>query len=386
MRLIKTPNFFIMALFCSLIFLSSCLQAEEPKEVYQSQQANFKITEIANGLDHPWSLAFLPKGDYLVTERKGRLLKVNKAGDKVEITGVPEVYNYGQGGLLDIVLAPDFETSSMVYFSYAGRDANDDDLANTEVARARLNLVLNRLESLEVIFKAEPKVEGSNHWGSRLLFAPDGTLYITLGERFDYEEEAQNPANHLGALIRINPDGTIPDDNPFINNDKKRDEIFSYGHRNPQGMALHPNGNEIWIHEHGPRGGDEINILKKGANYGWPAVTFGISYIGLEISDKTTAPGMEDPILQWTPSIAPSGMAFYEGDKFPNWKGDLFVGALAHKHLRRLELEGKKVVEQEELLTNLDARIRDVRQGSDGYLYVLTDDSEGKLLRLEPAE
>lgn len=217
-----------------------------------------------------------------------------------------------------------------------------------------------------------------------MLFAPDGALYVTLGERFDYSEEAQNVSNHLGTVVRIRPDGKIPQDNPFINQDGARPEIFSYGHRNIQGIAQHPDSGKIWIHEHGPKGGDEINILKAGANYGWPAVTFGISYWGMKISDKTSAPGMEDSILQWTPSIAPSGMMFYTGDKFPNWKGDLFAGALVKKHLRRLELDGDTVTEQEELLKDRGERIRDVRQGPDGYLYILTDEPDGRLLRLEP--
>jgi glucose/arabinose dehydrogenase len=362
---------------------AGCAQAESGA-VVQSEQASFRVVEIVQDLHHPWSLAFLPNGDYLITERRGKLWRISPRGQKTEITGVPQVYHEGQGGLLDIALEPQYSPGGWIYFSYAATAPDNQDIANTEVARARLNLDQNRLTDIDVIFKASPKNEGGNHWGSRLLFAPDNSLYITLGDRFDYKEEAQNPANHLGAIIRIMPDGKIPSDNPFAGQSDKKPEIYSYGHRNVQGMAAHPQTGKIWTHEHGPKGGDEINILKPGANYGWPAVTFGISYWGTEISDKTSAPGMQDPILQWTPSIAPSGMVFYNAELFPEWRGDLFVGALAHKHVRRLELDGEIVIAQEELLKDRNERIRDVRQGPDGYLYILTDESSGKLLRLEP--
>lgn len=371
------------------VFLFGCdpstSTAADDGQLRTSDQAAFYLREVAGDLYHPWSLTFLPNGDYLVTERRGKLWHIKADGDsRTEITGLPDVYHEGQGGLLDIILAPDFENSRTVYFSYAAADDQDSDLANTEVARAELNPDLQRLTNMKVIFKAMPKVEGGNHWGSRLLFTPEGHLYITLGERFDYKDEAQNPENHLGALVRLNPDGSIPSDNPFVDHPIYKADIYSYGHRNAQGIALHPETGEVWLHEHGPKGGDEINIIKAGANYGWPKVTFGVSYMGFEISDKTSAPGIEDPILQWTPSIAPSGMAFYTGDKFPEWKGDLFVGALAKTHLRRIELDGQTVVGQEELLKDLGLRIRDVRSGPDGYLYILTDENNGQLLRLEP--
>lgn len=370
---------------CTLpTLISGCALAEDDSQIVSSEQADFRVVPVAQDLNHPWSLAFLPGGDYLVTERRGKLFRIASDGRKAEINGVPNVYHEGQGGLMDIALEPNFVDGGWIYFSYAATADNNKDVANTEVARAKLNLQQNRLSNMEIIFRAEPKVEGDNHWGSRLLFAPDGTLYITLGERFDYKEKAQDPNNHLGTTIRIMPDGDIPEDNPFADGTVGDPKVFTYGNRNVQGLALHPETEEIWIHEHGPKGGDEINILKPGANYGWPAVTFGISYWGLKISDKTSAPGMEDPILQWTPSIAPSGMVFYTGNQFPEWKGDLFVGALAHKHLRRLELDGRNITEQEELLKDRGDRIRDVRQGPDGYIYVLTDESDGMLLRLEP--
>jgi glucose/arabinose dehydrogenase len=374
----------LKTIVCSLaILVASCAQAED-NEAVSSSQADFRVIEVATELSHPWALAFLPGGEYLVTERRGKLWRITPEGQKIEVTGVPAVYHEGQGGLLDVALAPDFTDGGWLYFSYAATDPQNPDLANTEVARAKLNLRQNRLMETEVIFRADPKVEGGNHWGSRLLFAPDGNLFITLGERFDYLEEAQNISNHLGTIVRLMPDGAVPPDNPFVAREGAKPEIYSYGHRNVQGIALHPDTGKIWAHEHGPKGGDEINILKPGANFGWPAVTFGISYWGTEISDKTSAPGMEDPVLQWTPSIAPSGMVFYAGDEFPEWKGDLFVGALVMKHLRRLELDGEKVIEEEVLLKDRAERIRDVRQGPDGYLYILTDEDDGKLLRLAP--
>ena len=365
----------------TLVCLLTMAAAASAEEIEQSQQHDFRIETLADGLAHPWGLAFLPDGGILITERSGalRLFKDGQLQDE-EISGVPEVVARGQRGLLDVALHPGFADNRFVYLSYSGAGEGG---ANTEVARGSFDGTA--LNDLEVIFRAEPKVGGGNHFGSRLLFAPDGTLYVTLGERYSYKEEAQNPGNHLGTIVRLNDDGSVPDDNPFVGQQDARPEIFSYGHRNVQGLALHPATGTLWAHEHGPQGGDELNILKAGANYGWPAITYGIDYSGAIISDKTEAPGMEQPVVYWVPSIAPSGMAFYEGEAFPEWRGDLFLGALSHLHLRRLELDGQEVVSQEELLTGLSARIRDVRAGPDGLLYVLTDSSDGKLLRLAPA-
>jgi glucose/arabinose dehydrogenase len=375
---------FVLLYSVIIVMITSCAQAQDDKAVHHSQQADFKRVTIAEGLHHPWSLAFLPDGHFLVSERRGRLWHISQQGEKKEITGLPELYSQGQGGLLDLALGSDFENDGWLYFSYAAAKDSDYNLANTEVARAKVDFQQYRLTDLEVIFRAIPKVKGDNHWGSRLQFGAGGLLYITLGERYDYSEEAQNPYNHLGAVVRISPSGKVPESNPFKNGGGGQPEVYTYGHRNVQGVALHPYTGEIWIAEHGPMGGDEVNILKPGANYGWPKVTFGLDYSGAVISDKTSAPGIEGPLLQWTPSIAPSGMAFYAADKFPQWQGDLFVGALALKHLRRVELDGKTVVAQEELLKDWGQRIRDVRQGPDGYLYLLTDESDGQLVRLEP--
>lgn len=355
----------------------------QAQDVFDSKQEKFRVVTVLEDLEHPWSLAFLPGGDMLVTERPGRLLYVRKGEAKgTAVAGLPEIADYGQGGLLDVLVHPDFTQNRTIFFSYAAGDMLGG--LNTEVAKGVLNGP--RLENVEVIFRAEPKVRlARQHFGSRLLIGPDDKLYISLGER-GQKEEAQNPANHLGAMIRINQDGSIPEDNPFSGHGVFEEEIFSYGHRNIQGMARRPGTNEIWIHEHGPKGGDEINILEKGANYGWPAVTFGVAYSGLPITDQRSAPGMKDPLLHWTPSIAPSGMMFYKGEKFPEWKGDLFVGALVLTHLRRLELQGGEVTAQEILLEERGERIRDVREGPDGYIYILTDDPYGKLLRLEPVK
>jgi glucose/arabinose dehydrogenase len=352
-------------------------------EVFTAKSGvRFRLVEVAGGLANPWSLAFLPGGDMLVTERPGRLRLIR--GGKLErepVAGAPKVAAQSQGGLLDVVPHPDFARNRLIYLSYAGSGEGG---AGTEVMRAKLDGA--SLEEGKVIFRVEPKTGGGNHYGSRLLFAPDGTLYISTGDRFTFRDQAQNLGNHLGKIIRLKDDGTVPDDNPFKDKEGARPEIFSYGHRNTQGLALRPGTSQIWQHEHGPRGGDEVNLLKAGANYGWPKITYGVDYSGAIISDKKEAPGMEQPVVYWVPSIAPSGMAFYDGDKFPAWKGDLFVGALGLTHLRRLHLQGDRVTEQEVLLEDLGERIRDVRNGPDGFLYIVTDSPRnGRVLRLEPA-
>lgn len=348
-----------------------------------AREDHYKTVTLAEDLSFPWSLAFLPDGQgFLVTERDGKLLHLTADGkSRAEIAGLPAVHAAGQGGLFDIALSPDFKTDSTVYFAFAEgtRDQN-----NTALARARLDLEQHRLSNLEILFRATPKVGGNNHYGGRILFAPDGTLFLTLGDKFNYRDQAQSTADHFGTIIRLNPDGSIPRDNPFVDDKTAKPEIYSYGHRNTQGIALQPGTKTIWAHEHGPRGGDEVNILKPGANYGWPAVTFGREYSGLQITDKTAAPGMEDSVIHWTPSIAPSGMAFYDGDKFPEWRGDLFVGALAGQHLRHLKISGHKITHQAMMLKPMKERIRDVRNGPDGYLYLLTDSPDGRLIRLEP--
>jgi glucose/arabinose dehydrogenase len=370
------------ACLCILGWTAGQTAAAEEEVFTAKSGVRFRLVEVAGGLANPWSLAFLPGGDMLVTERPGRLRLIR--GGKLErepVAGAPKVAAQSQGGLLDVVPHPDFARNRLIYLSYAGPGEGG---AGTEVMRAKLDGA--SLEEGKVIFRVDPKTGGGNHYGSRLLFAPDGTIYISTGDRFTFRDQAQNLGNHLGKIIRLKDDGTVPDDNPFKGKADAKPEIFSYGHRNTQGLALRPGTSQIWQHEHGPRGGDEVNLLKAGANYGWPKITYGVDYSGAIISDKKEAPGMEQPVVYWVPSIAPSGMAFYDGDKFPAWKGDLFVGALGLTHLRRLHLQGDRVTEQEVLLEDLGERIRDVRNGPDGFLYIVTDSPRnGRVLRLEPA-
>lgn len=369
------------ALFLALAAGLACSAVAVAQDgVQTSDQQAFRLTTLAEGLEHPWGLAFLPEGGLLITERAGRL-RLYRDGSLETVSGLPDnIAARGQGGLLDVVLHPEFAENRWIYLSYAGSSGSQ---AGTEVARARLNGTA--LENLLVIFSAQPKTPGTAHYGGRLAFDRDGLLYISLGDRRSYMQESQRLGSHLGGVIRVNEDGSVPADNPFVGRDDALHEIFSYGHRNVQGMAVHPGTGAIWTHEHGPRGGDEVNILGAGRNYGWPAITYGIDYSGAIISDKTEAPGMEQPVVYWVPSIAPSGMAFYQGDLFPEWQGDLFVGALAGRHLRRLELDGDTVTDQEVLLSDLGARIREVESGPDGHLYLLTDSSSGRLIRLDPA-
>lgn len=356
-----------------------------PVRSFHSEKANFKLVTVAGGLQHPWGLAFLPGAQgYLVTERGGKLWHISKDGERTEIKNAPAVYAEGQGGLLDVLVPPDFAEGGWIYLTYAGPDKENPDLAGTEAARAKLYLTQHRLDDVEVIFRQNPKVESDVHFGSRMVLAPNGTLYITAGERGDMTQ-AQNPKRHQGKVVRINTDGSLPADNPFASSKEVLPEIYSTGHRNPQGLTLNPVTGEVWEIEHGPQGGDEINILKAGANYGWPEVTFGRNYvIGTKISEYTHIDGMQDPIWQWTPSIAPSGAAFYTGDVFPAWKGNLFVGALAFRQLDRMEIENNTVVSREVLIKDFKQRVRDVRNGPDGYLYLLTDEENGEILRLEP--
>ncbi|MGF1628067.1 MAG: PQQ-dependent sugar dehydrogenase [Kiloniellaceae bacterium] len=378
-----SPRAMIALAVGSLLYLSTgvvVLPAAADESTERSQQHDFRVTTLARGLDHPWGMAFLPDGGILITERPGYLRLFKDGALQPEpISGVPDVSARGQGGLLDIALHPAFADNGTLYLSYAG--ASDGEVG-TEVVRAHFDG--RQLGESEVIFRAAPKTPGTAHYGGRLAFDREGKLYLGLGDRRSYMEEAQKVSSHLGTVIRLNDDGSVPGDNPFAGDAQALAEIYSYGHRNVQGMVRHPATGAIWTHEHGPRGGDEVNILIPGANYGWPAITYGIDYSGAIISDQTSAPGMEQPLVYWVPSIAPSGMAFYDGDLFPEWRGDLFVGALAGRHLRRLEIDGQEVVGQEELLTDLGERIRDVRAGPDGYLYLLTDHSDGRLLRLEP--
>ncbi len=343
-----------------------------------------KVETLAEGLEFPWSLAFLPDGRMLVTERPGRLRVVAGDGTLSEpVAGLPAIMSGGQGGLLDIALDPNFRKNRRVYMSFSEAEGGR---GGTSVARATLSLDKNALVDLQVIFQQEPKVEGRNHFGSRLAFAPGGTLFVTVGDRFNHRDEAQNLNNHLGKVLRIKPDGSVPKDNPFVGRADAKPEIWSIGHRNVQAAAINPATGKLWTVEHGAKGGDEVNDPEAGKNYGWPVISYGVDYSGAKLGLGTAREGMEQPIYYWDPSIAPSGMAFYTGRLFPEWKGNLFVGALAGKHLARLQLDGEKVVREEKLLEDLKERIRDVRQGPDGALYVLTDSAKGRILKLTPGD
>ncbi|MEQ1440515.1 PQQ-dependent sugar dehydrogenase [Fontimonas sp. SYSU GA230001] len=362
-----------------LLALASACGAKPSASAATVDARAIEVVEVARGLENPWGLAFLPDGRLLVTERPGRMRIVSADGAlSAPLANVPTVYARGQGGLLDVVLAPDFAASRRIYFCYAEPRADKN---GTAVAHARLGEAA--LESVTVIFRQRPDWDSSHHFGCRLAFDRDGLLYVTLGERASARELAQDPGTHLGKVIRIRADGSVPDDNPFVQRSGARPEVWSYGHRNPQGAAIHPQTGELWIHEHGPRGGDEINIARRGRNYGWPVITHGREYSGLAVGDGLTeAPGMEQPLYWWVPSIAPSGMAFYTAGRFPAWRGSLFVGSLKFGQLVRLELDDERVLREERLLGERKQRIRDVRQGPDGYLYLLTDEADGAILRV----
>ena len=349
---------------------------------YESEKARFRVVSLVSGLVHPWSLAFLPGGDLLITERPGRL-RVVRLGHLLEvpIAGVPVVAAVGQGGLLDVVLHPDFATNRLLCLSY---NRPDSDSNSTAIICAEL--VGDRLINSQVIFVAEPKLRGGKHFGCRLVFDVNGNLYATLGDR-GVRAQAQDLSRHPGSVIRIDLSGAALADNPFVHQDNAQPEIFTYGNRNPQGLAWQPQTGVLWMHEHGPRGGDELNQVIAGTNYGWPVISYGKEYWSPNaVGEGTHKIGMAQPAHHWIPSIAPSGMAFYSGNRFPRWQGNLFIGSLKFGELVRLEIDASRVVHEERLLNGEFGRIRDVRLGPDGLLYLLTDSRNGHLLRLEPVE
>jgi len=347
----------------------------------KSVDAPVQVETVARGLERPWALAFLPDGRLLVTERSGRLRVVDQNGRvSAPLAGVPEVQASGQGGLLDVALDPRFAENRLVYLSYA--EPGEGGVSGTAVARGRLGE--GRLEDVRVIYRQEPKVSGGNHYGSRLVFGRDGTLFVTQGDRFEYRPQVQDLSSDIGKIVRINPDGSSPKDNPFVGRSGARPEIWSYGHRNVQAAALHPETGQLWTVEHGARGGDELNHPEAGKNYGWPVITYGVDYSGELIGEGTTKPGMEQPVYYWDPVIAPSGMTFYTGNAFPDWKGSAFVGSLKPGALVRLTLENGRVAAEERYLGDLKERIRDVQQGPDGLLYLVTDSPDGRVLRVAP--
>lgn len=375
---------FKWALAAGALLLSDVVIAQGQVATYPSEKGKVSVTVIKKGLDHPWGLAFLPdqKG-MLVTERPGRL-RVLKSDGSVSnpIAGLPDVYNRSQGGLMDVALSPSFAEDRLIYLSYS-EGGGEDDKAGTAVGRGTLSADMTRVEGFTVIFRQEPKLSTGAHFGSRLVFDQQGYLFIALGEN-NQRITAQALDKLQGKLVRIKADGTVPNDNPFVDQSGARPEIWSYGHRNQQGAALNPWTGQVWTNEHGPRGGDEVNIPLAGKNYGWPVATHGINYSYTPIPEAKgkDVPGTEQPLYVWEKSPGVSGMAFYSADQFPAWKNSLFIGALAQESLIRLQLEGDKVVHEERLLEEKGARIRDVRQGPDGYLYVLTDSSEGEVLKI----
>lgn len=377
MRFVSVGRMLAGGLLATLIADGAWAQQRFPSSV-----GELAVETVASGLENPWGLAFLPDGRMLVTERPGRLRLVAADGTLSRpITGLPSVMARGQGGLLDVTLDPAFAQNRLVYFSFSEPRSGGN---GTSVGRGRLNEQVTALTNVEVIFRQMPSINSNMHFGSRLVFDRTGALFVTVGDRYTQRDQAQNPGNHIGKVIRVRPDGGAPADNP-----KKQGwapEIWSIGHRNVQGAALHPESGQLWTAEHGARGGDEVNTPKAGLNYGWPVITYGMDYSGAKIGEGTAKPGMEQPLFYWDPSIAPSGAAFYTGPVWPAWKNSLFVGALAGQMLVRLSTQGEKVTGEERLLTGIGERIRDVVQGPDGFLYLLSDDANGKILRVKPAK
>lgn len=348
--------------------------------VHHSDVQDFTVETVVDGLEVPWGLEFLPNGDLLINERDGRMIHYTKEGRKIEIKGVPEVLAKGQGGLLDIELHPDYKQNGWIYFSYSSPNEEDKSIANTAIMRARLNG--DQLIDQERIFKAIPETGTRHHYGSKLEFDKEGYLYFSVGDRGNRDRNPQSLDNDCGKIHRINDDGSIPGDNPFVGDDKARPSIYSYGHRNPQGVCMHPVTGRIWTDEHGPKGGDELNLIEKGKNYGWPVISFGINYNGTTFTNDTAKAGMEQPVTYWIPSIAPCGMTFVKGDRYPNWKNNILTGSLSFHYLHRVQLDGEKVVHQEKLLEGI-GRVRNVEMSPDGYIYVAIE-KPGKILKLIP--
>jgi glucose/arabinose dehydrogenase len=366
----------------SMALLTSALAQDRPA-VINSEKHSFRVVTLLTALENPWSVAFLPDGRMLVTERAGRLRLVGQDFrlDLKPIAGLPDVVSQGQGGLFDVVLHPEYAQNGWIYWAY-----NAPGAGGWGTALARGKLQGSRMTEVQVLFSMQPKTRSNQHFGGRIVFDKAGMLYLTLGDRGD-KDRAQKLDDHAGSVIRLHDDGRVPADNPYAKRTGALPEKWTLGNRNMQGAALHPKTGELWTHEHGPQGGDEVNVMRSGLNYGWPVITYGVNYgFGTRIGEGQTKPGMVQPLHLWAPSIAPSGMAFVSGSKFPQWTGDLLIGALRDQMLVRLVLDGEKVVREERLLKGLVGRIRDVRMGPDGLVYLLTDDAEGALLRLEPVK
>jgi aldose sugar dehydrogenase len=357
----------------------------QAQQVFKSDLGDIRVETIVSGLSYPWALAFLPDGRMLVTERGGSMRIATRDGKlSAPLGGVPKVLSQNQGGLLDVIIDRDFATNNTIYFCYS--DPVDGG-AQTALARARLDAGEKpQLNDVKRIFRQEGPPSRGLHYGCRIVQARDGNLFLTTGDHGSASKSAQTLDNHIGKMLRIAPDGSVPKDNPFVGREDAKPEIWSYGHRNSQGATLHPETGKLWMHEHGPQGGDELNIPEAGKNYGWPVIGFGVNYGGAKIHEGTSRAGMEQPIRQWTPVIAPSGFTIYTGDLFPQWRGNAFIGGLRTQTLVRLELDGEKVTREERMLRQLNERIRDVRTGPDGAIWLVTDDAQGRILRLSPAK
>jgi len=372
----STSRILILLLLC--VPIAAC--AGEAKQV-RTEKHSFAVNVLVEGLQNPWSMAWLPDGRMLVTERAGRLRIVSRDFklDSKAVEGLPKIVVAGQGGLFEVALHPAYKENGWIYISYNGPGEGGH---GTELMRAKLDG--HRLVDQQVLFRLQPKTRAGQHFGGRIVFDGKGHVFLTLGDRGE-QQRAQRLDDHAGSVIRLNDDGSVPRDNPLVARKDAKPEKFTYGNRNMQGAALHPKTGELWTHEHGPQGGDEVNVMRAGRNYGWPTITYGANYgSGTRIGEGMRKSGIEDPVTHWVPSIAPSGLAFYEGDKFPGWRGNMLVGALKDEMLVRLELDGEKVVKEERMMRNTIGRIRDVRVGPDGYVYLLTDDTRGVLARLEP--
>jgi glucose/arabinose dehydrogenase len=358
-------NRFLKSLIIGVFSLTSCISQENPPEVKTPDQTKFITETVVDGIDIPWGMDFISENEILVTEKKGTLYRVTN-GEKAEVSGLPEIYKRGQGGLLDVALHPDYKNNKIIYFT-AGVHIEGDEGGNTALYCGELNE--NSLSNIKLLYKGNPNTKKGQHWGSRIVFDNKGHLFFGIGDRGNRDANPQDLNRDGGKIYRLNLDGSIPEDNPFADQEGALKAVYSYGHRNPQGMTVHPETGEIWENEHGPKGGDEINIIQKGKNYGWPVITYGINYSGTSITDKTSMPGMEQPFYYWVPSIAPSGMAFSSSDVYGDWKGDLFTGSLKFEYLERLVIKKNKVVKREKILDGL-GRVRNVKEGPDGYLYI----------------
>ncbi len=375
-------------IYRSLLIILMCMSchlswAQDKQQLVHSEKHSFRMVPLLAGLENPWSIAFLPDGRMLVTERAGRLRLVSQDFklDPKPIEGLPEVIANGQGGLFDVVLHPQHAQNGWIYWAY-----NAPGTGGWGTALARGKLQGHRMTEVQVLFSMQPKTRSAHHFGGRIVFDATGMVYLTLGDRGD-KDRAQKLNDHAGSVIRLHDDGRVPNDNPFVQRAGALPEKWTLGHRNMQGAAIHPKSGELWTHEHGPQGGDEVNVIRPGLNYGWPVVTYGVNYgLGTKIGEGQSKPGMVQPLQVWVPSIAPSGMAFVSGSQFPQWQGSMLVGALRGQMLVRLTLEGDKVLSEERLFQGRPGRIRDVRMGPDGLVYLLTDDPQGALLRLEPAK